>query len=277
MARKIKTVQITCEQCGSLVQKPKGRRFCNHSCANKWLHAHGKLSANAIVGMNMSLKSLVSRYGEEEGRSRYDKFISTMSSATAGDKNPMFGRNDQCHGLRTFHSQRKGKTDIEFFGPEKAAEISKKKSAASSGSRNPMYGRPSPKLSGKGVKGYYKGRYFRSLLELVCMKHMENEGISLNDVKYEHFIIPYISYDGSERTYCPDFFVPERKLLIEVKPERLLRTPLNSLKFEAAKLFCKERNIEFTVFTEMSFSIKKEDVINDPQVVLLEMKPNGKE
>ena len=277
MVQKIKTVQIICEQCGQTVQKPKGRRFCNRSCANRWLHAHGKLNANAIIGMNMSLKSLISRYGEEEGKSRYDEFVLTMISATTGDKNPMFGRNDHCHGFLAINSRRRGKTDIEFYGLEKATEISRKKSAAVSGNRNPMYGKPSPKLSGKGVKGYYKGHYFRSILELVCMKYMENEGINLNDVKYEHFVIPYISYDGSERTYRPDFFVPERKLLIEAKPEKLSHTPLNSLKFEAARLFCKERNIEFTVFTERSSSMKKEDAVNDPQVIVLEMKRNGKE
>jgi len=236
------------------------------------LHAHGKLSAKAIIGMNMSLESLIQRYGDLLGLQKYEEFIKIMSAATSGQKNPMYGKNYQTHGLKKEGEKRRGKTEVEHYGLEKAKEISKKKSEASSGKNNSMYGKPSPKLSGKGTKGYYKGHYFRSLLELLCMKHLEEDGIDLNDIDYENFVIKYVSYDGRQRTYRPDFFIPSRNQLVEVKPFRLISTPLNTLKFEAALSFCKERNIEFKVLTEKSFTLSKEDAVKDQNVVLLEAK-----
>lgn len=218
----------------------------------------------------MSLESLTQRYGPKLGLQKYEEFTKAMSAVTSGQKNPMYGKNYQSHGLRKESEKRKGKTDAEYYGPEKAKEISKKKSEAVLGKNNPMYGKPAPMLSGKGIKGYYKGHYFRSLLELLCMKHLEDEGIHLKDVDYENFVIHYVSYDGNHRTYRPDFFIPSRNQLIEIKPSKLISTPLNSLKFEAALSFCKERNIEFRILTEKSFTLSKEDAVKDQNVILLE-------
>lgn len=272
MKRHIKTVQIVCEQCNQVIERPKGRRFCNRTCANKWLHANGKMNCNGIKNMNMSLSSLIERYGEELGHQKYNDFINKMKLATTGEKNPMYGKNYHTHGLIEANKKRRGKTEIEFFGLEKAKEISKKKSLASTGCNNSMFGKPSPALSGKGVKGYYKNHYFRSLLELLCMKHLEEEGINLEDVDYENFVIPYTSYDGHEKTYRPDFFIKDKNLLIEVKPIKLTQSPLNLVKFEAARKFCKEKNLEFRILTEESFTLSKDDAVKDPNVILLELK-----
>jgi group I intron endonuclease len=42
------------------------------------------------------------------------------STKNKGENNPLFGRNDHCHGIINFARQRKGISDIDFYGEEKA-------------------------------------------------------------------------------------------------------------------------------------------------------------
>jgi len=244
----------------------KGKKFCSKSCSNKHGHAKGTRNANAIKGMNMSLAFLVERYGDEEGTKRHEEFIKTMSIVTSGERNPMYGRNDQIKKAHEWCRARKGKSDAEMYGPERAAQISSKKSHP--GERNPMYGKPAPKLSGKGTKGYYKGCYFRSLLELTCMMHYEREGIPLEKMRHEPFLIPYKDAE-TQRTYRPDFLIEELGLLIEAKPIKLVKTRSNLMKFEAAENFCSQNGLTFLIFTELSTTITKSEAASNSDVVLL--------
>lgn len=88
----------------------------------------------------------------------------------------------------------------------------------------------------------------------------------------EEFSIPYISkVDNNPHRYFPDFYISYydkdkvlRKCVIEIKPSSELNQPVfnnknvkrieryyvNISKWEAAKLFCEERNIEFRILTE---------------------------
>lgn len=133
---------------------------------------------------------------------------------------------------------------------------------------NPAYGKVYMN-GGKSVKGHYKGHFFRSLLEYSFMKHLENEGLSLDDVGYECFTVPYV-LGGNERTYCIDFYVPSMNVVYEVKPAYVLKkpSPVNVAKWFAAREFFERRGLTFVIVTEHDFSkIEFKDALCDANVI----------
>lgn len=139
---------------------------------------------------------------------------------------------------------------IVVYGKEKANEqhkkIAEKLSIHSSGENNPMFGKPSPQGSGNGWKGWYKGFYFRSLRELSYLLDLDDSGIPWSSGEAHKFDVQYINYDGTQRTYRPDFFVNNEKL-VEIKPKRLQKTPNIMVKTAAAIEKCKEWGLEYEI------------------------------
>lgn len=117
-------------------------------------------------------------------------------------------------------------------------------SERSKGSNNAMYGRPAPQGSGNGWKGWYKGIFFRSLRELAFMIELEEQNVQWVNGEKKEYRVKYIDYEGTERTYCPDFVVLG-KAMYEVKPKRLWNSPLVTAKRLAAEEMCKRLNIEY--------------------------------
>lgn len=77
--------------------------------------------------------------------------------------------------------------------------------------------------------------------------------------------IPYISYDGEQHKYNPDFvleMVNGDRYIIEIKPKSQCTRPLNEdswqwneykknmCKWVAAKKFCEDRHLKFKILTE---------------------------
>lgn len=120
-------------------------------------------------------------------------------------------------------------------------------SESSSGKNNAMYGKPSPKGAGNGWKGWYKNHYFRSLREVSYMIHLDKNNIKWESAEQKRFFIHYKNYDGRERTYRADFFLPELNKLIEIKPKKLQKSPLIKLKTAAATKFCKKNNLVYEI------------------------------
>jgi len=109
------------------------------------------------------------------------------------------------------------------------------------GKNNPMYGKPPVQGSGWGWSGWYKDWHFRSFLELSYMiSILEKENLMWKSAETQEFAIPYINYDGTERTYFPDFLVQGTRL-IEIKPKRLHGSVTVLLKKEAAITFCEQK------------------------------------
>lgn len=166
------------------------------------------------------------------------KYKDKMSEVTSGKNNGMYGR--------TFYD-----IWVEKYGKEyadkKLIEYKKKQSINFSGKNNPMYGKPSPMGSGNGWGGWYKGWYFRSLRELSYMiQVIEKNNYKWSSAEKKKFCIKYKDYNGSSKTYRPDFFVNDN-LLIEIKPKELMNTPNNILKKNAAIKFCKKNGYEYRV------------------------------
>lgn len=164
-------------------------------------------------------------------------------------------RNFEQNGIDT---SIKGKSNVslekwEFeYGKEKANEMwneyTNKLSISSGGINNPMYGKPSPNGSGQGWKGHYKNFYFRSLRELSYLLYLDKNDIKWETAESKRFMIKYKSYDETDRTYRPDFYLPELNKLVEIKPKRLHKSPLILLKTAAALEFCKDNNLTYEIF-----------------------------
>lgn len=214
------------------------------SCTSYYQYRYlGKKSRISEYNKAQRGKTLEERLGNEKAFKCKQK----LSEKFSGEKNPMYGDYEHTKGWRRINIEHKGKTDIDFFGKKRAIEISKKRSKAVSGKNNPMYGKPSPKGSGNGWSGWYKGFYFRSILELSFLFDHENV-ISAENIK-----ISYIDYFGCNRTYHPDYRYNE--IIYEMKPKRLIQSPLNKLKFAAAQQYCKQNNLKFVILTEFDITV----------------------
>lgn len=236
-------------------------RFCNRSCSNKWQHAFG--GRRCVLNTKRTFEWWIQKHGEKGAEEKLAEFKATMSDVTNGEKNPMFGKKQP--KLAALNSAQKGKTLEQIYGSEKAKVIKYKNSICRRGEKGPLFGKPGK--GGRSVKGKYKGKFFRSLYELSFMKHVENVMcLSLNDVKYECFSIPYILNDGPRR-YHPDFFIEKQQCVYEVKPTFAKAFSFNILKADAATVFLKKLGIVYKIMTENDFKKYTFDELKaDPDV-----------
>jgi hypothetical protein len=241
-----------CEYCQNLItdKNKKRNRFCNRSCSNAWQHANGK--RRDYVNDKSTMEWWIEKYGLDEALKRKEEWKRSVSLVTAGDKNPMYGKNYQTHGFIAENNRRKGKNNAEIYGKEKAEAISKKLSEKCSGSKNPAYEKVYENRGKSRCQGAYKGIHFRSTYEISFLVHLESLGVDLTDVVSEPFCIKY-EFKGTSRTYRPDFLLDD--VLYEIKPKGLLSLDVNLAKIEVAIKFCNSENLNFKIMTEEDFKI----------------------
>lgn len=244
----------------------KKKRFCCKSCSNKWQHENGVRKCHLPTVGN--LKIWIAKYGEEIAAQKSVEYSLTMSKAI---KNADMSKQkvDASKRFTEMNIAMKGKTLDEIYGLKRSQDMRLKRSTEMMGSKNPAYGRVYSR-GGRSLKGTYKGYFFRSLLEYSFMKYLEKLGISLINVDYECFTIPY-SLNGHDRTYKIDFFVEEQKIVYEIK-QFFVTTMKNNDEFitksKAAIEFLNARDIEYRVMTEKDFEKIAFDVaLNDPDVI----------
>jgi hypothetical protein len=166
-----------------------------------------------------------------------EEFRKKISIITSGKNNPMFGKSVYSVWVEKYG---------ELIANEKLSEYKKKQSFNNLGEKNSMYGKPSPKNSGNGICGWYKGWFFRSLLELSYMIYViERFKLTWENGECEKYRIPYNQF-GTNKNYFADFVI-NGKYIIECKPKKLWFTLENSTKFKFAKKYCKENNYIFKV------------------------------
>lgn len=256
-----------CEFCGNdFVSSNKRTKTCGRSCGNRLAYKNGR---RRDWGLKISLyEHWVQKFGIETAEIKQKQYVESMSFAIqAADMS-----NQKAAASKTFkemNSQRTGKSYEEIFGENRAREIKARISARVKGSGNPSFGKC--RMGGKSVKGYYKGKFFRSLLELSFMKHLESLGFSLEDVKYECFTIPWKDKSGTSRTYRIDFYVPSIKTAYEVKQSFALKFEENIQKWDYAESFFNDLNVKFQVVTEHDFrKISFDETKNDHNVVFIQ-------
>lgn len=161
-----------------------------------------------------------------------EAFRQSKSRDVLGNKNPMYGKT-----VYQVWVEKYGEKETK----RKWEQLQSLKSIKMSGSGNPMYGKPSPKKSGNGWSGWYKGWYFRSLIEIsYLLKEIESKGFEWESGEKHKYTILY-NFDGKKRTYRPDFVVGRD--VIECKPKALHSSRLVVAKTKAAKRFCSKRGL----------------------------------
>lgn len=223
-----------CRSCRQRLQYSDGLRETQRASLIKSNRSQKGKTAEEILGVEGAIKKKLKN-----------------SVASSGKNNPNYGgKYSRWDGAREFNKAKKGRSNSEIYGEEKAEKIRKLMSAAFAGENNPMFGKPSPQGSGNGWSGWYKGFFFRSILELSYLKMMFDQWIKIESSEADKFRIPYV-IDGIKRNYFPDYYLPESKTFIEIKPSNLLKSESNEAKFKAAKLL---HGDNFKVLTENDFS-----------------------
>lgn len=244
----------------------KKKKLCA-SCSQKHVNRTG--INNYFYGKKHNQKTL-DKIKETKSKREYpiyqsEEFKEKISSVTKGCKNPMFGR--KVYDIW-----------VEKYGVEEADKRNKswlqKLSSAASGENNSMYGKTSPRKAGNGWQGWYNKYFFRSLRELsYIINVLEKEGLEWKSA--ESIRIPYINYDGNNRTYSPDFLV-DNKYLVEIKPIRLHNTPLIKLKTECAIKYCSENNLEFQIIDQKIMELKELELLVESEKIVLTEKTKEK-
>jgi len=91
--------------------------------------------------------------------------------------------------------------------------------------------------------------FYQFVLELKALELFEKDENIWSIERCNGKNIEWTDENGNSHKYKPDFFI-NKKFIIEVKRIRQLNEKNNFKKFEAAKAFCKENNLEFLVLTE---------------------------
>jgi len=116
---------------------------------------------------------------------------------------------------------------------------------------------------GRGKQSYYfsskmnKDIHCHSTYEYKACEVMDDDPLIIEFYKHP-YRIPYSKTDGSVHDYFPDFGVVRVNgdiVVVEIKPEYQIKTPVNILKFKAAEDYCKNINQSFEVWTEKRLGI----------------------
>jgi len=146
----------------------------------------------------------------------------------------------------------RGKTYEQIHGVKKAKLL--RKCIAQKGRKNNQFGRPAYPGSGNGWSGWYRGIYFRSLLELsFIINFIEKKQLKFISAEQRKFCVPYKNCLGVRRNYFADFVIDN--ILIEVKPKNAINWKDNILKFKAAKRWCKRNNLKYKIYTNEDFNL----------------------
>lgn len=117
---------------------------------------------------------------------------------------------------------------------------------------------------GRGTRGWHESRkagqvYFRSSYEKLAFTILDQLSV-VESYEVEPLLIEYEHPCGRVRGYYPDILVEYRggrKELVEIKPERFLKDPVNKRKASAARKWCRQNNIKFSVWTEEALGLPR--------------------
>lgn len=123
------------------------------------------------------------------------------------------------------------------------------------GAANWQFGKPASQGGGNGWSGWYRKWYFRSLFELSFMiNYIEKNNLKWISAENKKYAILYNHYNGNIRHYFADFLLNNNEL-VEIKPKKLISSPLVKLKIEAGERWCKLNNFIYNIYTEENFNM----------------------
>ncbi len=102
-------------------------------------------------------------------------------------------------------------------------------------------------------KSPYTVERYESGWEMLYMRKLEIDKTVKKWTKNHGIVIEYITEAGNKRGYKPDFLVEKidgQKEIHEVKGGQFLRNPDTIRKHERAKLWCKQRGMNFIIISK---------------------------
>lgn len=218
----------------------------NRNCpkCGKPISYKSKYNKNRADELNKNCSSCVSKeqHGDPSRKKKVNKNNDVFKTATYKNSVKHLGKNNGMFGTSVYSIW------LHKYGKEEAdkrrSNTNKKHSFNNSGSKNSMFGKPSPQGSGNGWSGWYKGIYFRSLLELSFLYELISTNTTYINGECSKYEIPY-TVDGIERNYYPDFIVGNK--MYEVKPKRLWKSKNVLFKKEAAEKWCIANKMEYVL------------------------------
>lgn len=235
---------------------------------------------NSFIKKNKKCRSCVMK-GKYVGKVLSENHKQKISAASKGEKNGFYGKNHTTETRQALSDRKKGKKLsvihkenisigisgennpmynksvydiwIKKYGKEiadqKLIEFKQKISNATSGKNNPMFGKPSPNGCGNGWKGWYKDVYFRSLLELsFLLCYIDRFNMKFESGEKAKWAVEYVKPTGGIGTYFPDYIIDD-KYMVEIKPKKLINTPLVKAKSTGAIKFCAKNNLKYKIIT----------------------------
>ena len=129
---------------------------------------------------------------------------------------------------------------------EKVKELKKKQSQNSAGINNPMYGVSPSKNTGYGWAGHFDSMFFRSLSELYFLVtfKINNPNKNIKNAEEKQYSVKYI-FDGTERTYKPDFICDN--IVYEIKSSRFNDEIITQIKKDAAIKHFSKYNLSYEI------------------------------
>lgn len=270
--KKTQRVKISCDRCKTIVEKivynlikqreARNEDLCK-SCATTEYNKTRPVEVRKKAGDGYRLKYTGKKLEDIVGDAKASRMKKQFSESKRGENNINYGGKYS----KGFADRPLCGTFESLYGDEKAAKLKSDMSKRRTGSGNPMYGKPAPIKSGNGISGRYHGIYFRSLLELSYMLHLDSLKVSFISCESTKTKFQY-SIDGQTFSYFPDFYLPETDEFVEVKPSQMLRNKVIVAKAKSVQ----DAGCKFTFVTQKDMiKIKKDQLIaliNAGQVII---------
>lgn len=213
-----------------------GAKYLRSLKGKTWEEVHGKKKAK-------KMKKAMSKV--HKGKKTSPELSALWSSHRKSSGNPFYGKS---HLDETKEVIRKAQVETHLTDEHKERVSEGLAKAYAEGRRSVN--------RNKHYQGEFysqkNGEYvsYRSSYELYAYQILEQlSKVAFYEV--EPFAIKY-SIDGKKRHYIPDILVTytdDSQELMEVKPRNFINAKMNKAKFKAAKKFCKNEDIDFSILT----------------------------
>lgn len=214
--------------------------FCTQQCAVASTEAKERTSKQ-FKGKKHSESRRKKQSERMKGHTHSSATIRKLSEQKQGRNNPQFGKTPWNFGLVGEANPNFGK---KF--PDRGLK----------GKDNPQYGKsPSPR-AGRGIWGKFNKLHFRSSLELFYLMFWYENNKTIHSAECSMYRVEY-NINNMTKTYSPDFYIEDDKLLVEVKPERLQTSLVNVSKMKALKEKHHDKECCFVGFKEIGNYIKE--------------------
>jgi hypothetical protein len=275
--KKTQKIKVVCDRCGAISEKlvynllkqrekRNGEDVCK-SCATTEYNKSRPIEVRLKAGEGCRIKHKGKKLEEIVGLNKANEMKQKFSISKSGKNNVNFGAKFS----RGFADRPLSGSWEERYGKDKSEKMKKRMSEANSGANNPMYGKPAPIKSGNGISGWYKEFYFRSLLELSYILHLESQSINFVSCESCQKKFKY-TIDNRHFSYFPDFYLLESNEYVEIKPSSMIKNRIVLAKAQSVI----DAGEKFTFVTQKDIiKIKKEELLklmNDGSVTIDEGK-----